>query len=123
MNDKIIYIIILIILAYVISFGNSFIGNKNGNNQSYTIPPEYKGAAGLDYLKKQYSSDLSQARSLCTGQFKGKWIDTADRIGCYSMQGFSSFYCGMSAIKNLVDICKSIGGSPVCSSNQASCSV
>jgi len=112
-------IIIIILAAYFSSF------NKTGtsSSQTYSIPPEYRGSAGLEYVKRQYSSQLSQARSLCTGQFKGNWMDSSNSLGCYNMQGFSTYYCGMNIIKNLENLCRSIGGSSTCSSNQASCSV
>jgi len=120
MNDKIVYTIIVIALAYIIAFGNSFGNNKSSSNQSNTVP---SGTAGLEYLKKQYASDLAKAQSLCSSQFKGNWVDTSNSIGCYSMQGFSTYYCGVDVIQNLVNVCKSIGGTPTCSSTQASCSV
>jgi hypothetical protein len=119
MNEKIVYVIILIALAYIISYGN----NKNGSSQNYTVPPEYRGTAGLDYLKRNYAPSLSQAQSLCTSQFKGNWIDTSNTIGCYNMKGFSTAYCSIDIVRNLENTCNSIGGSAICSINQASCTV
>jgi len=119
MRDITILIIIIIILAlYFLYFKNN-----TENNQSYTVPPEYRGSEGLDYIREHYASELAQARSLCINQFKGDWIDTSNDLGCYNMQGFSSSYCNMDIINNLVNLCKSIGGNPSCSSTQASCSV
>jgi len=117
-GDASMIIILLIILGIII------IGNKLfKSNTTPSVPPEYKGTAGLDYLKKQYGSSLSQARSLCTSQFKGNWVDTSNSIGCYNMQGFSTAYCSMDIIHNLISLCNSIGGSATCSINQASCNV
>ena len=115
-----IIIIIIIILAVYYSYFNK---TGTSNNQTYSVPPEYRGTQGLDYVKRQYSSQLSQAKNLCTSQFKGNWVDNSNSLGCYNMQGFSSYYCSMDIIKNLVNLCKSIGGSSTCSSNQASCTV
>jgi len=120
MGYETIIIIILIVLAAYFSYFNK---TSTSNNQTYSIPPEYKGTQGLEYVKKQYSSQLSQAKSLCSSQFKGNWVDTLNSIGCYNMQGFSTSYCGFDVIQNLVKLCNSIGGNPVCSSTQASCTV
>ena len=119
MNDLTIFIIIIIVFAFYFLF---FKGSSS-SSQTYSVPSDYKGSQGLDYIRKNYASGLSQARSLCTGQFKGSWVDTSNEIGCHNMQGFSSAYCGISVIQNLVKLCNSIGGSPTCSSTQASCSV
>lgn len=114
MNDITILIIILIILgAYVFFY----------NNSSASVPAQYKGQAGLDYIRKTRSGDLAQAKALCTSQFKGSWVDSSNAIGCYNMQGFSTSYCGMDIIKNVIDMCNSIGGNPTCSSTQTSCTV
>jgi len=120
MSYGIIILIALIILAAYYSSQNK---TSTSSSQTYTVPSQYKGTQGLDYVKRQYSSQLSQAKSLCTSQFKGSWVDTSNSIGCYSMQGFSTSYCGFDIIKNLVNLCKSIGGNPTCSSTQASCTV
>jgi hypothetical protein len=120
MSYGIIIIIAIIILA---AYYSSFNKTSTSSNKTYSIPPEYKGVQGLDYVKKQYSSQLSQARSLCTSQFKGNWVDNSNSLGCYNMQGFSTSYCGFNIINNLVSLCRSIGGSPTCSSTQASCTV
>jgi len=117
MRDRTILIIIVIALIVY------FLYNKSLDNQNYSIPPEYKGSEGLDYIRKNRASDLAQAKNLCTSQFKGNWVDSANEIGCYNMQGFSTYYCYTSTIQNIVNLCKSIGGNPICSSNQASCSV
>jgi len=116
-GDSTILIIIIIIVGIII------IGNKLVSSNKPSVPSGYKGVEGLDYLKKQYGSSLSQARSLCTSQFKGNWVDTSNSIGCYSMQGFSTAYCSMDIIHNLISLCNSIGGSATCSINQASCTV
>jgi len=118
MNDLTIFIIIIIILAAY------FLYNRGSDSsQNYSVPSQYKGSEGLDYIRKSYASGLSQARGLCTSQFKGEWVDSSNEIGCQNMQGFSTSYCGVDIIKNLVNLCNSIGGNPVCSSTEASCSV
>lgn len=114
---KIAVIILIIVVAY------SFFTNKTKGNKTYSIPPEYMGQEGLNYIKQNYASQLSQARSLCSSQFKGNWIDTSNSIGCYNMQGFSSLYCSTDVIKNLIETCNSIGGISSCSSSQISCTV
>jgi hypothetical protein len=117
-GDSTIIIILLIILAVII------IGNKIvSKNNTPSLPSNLKGAAGLDYLKKQYGSYLSQAQSLCVSQFKGNWVDTSNSIGCYGMNGFSIAYCSMDAIHNLENACSSIGGSAACSISEVSCTV
>lgn len=93
------------------------------SSQSFEIPPEYTGSRGLDYIRDSYSSQLSQARTACSSYFKGEWRDNSNTIGCYNMQDFSTSYCGTDIIQNLVDLCNSIRGNPVCTSTQASCSV
>ncbi|NIO44399.1 MAG: hypothetical protein GTN36_02495 [Candidatus Aenigmarchaeota archaeon] len=119
MRDRTIFIIIIIILvAYFL-----FTEDSSSDKQDYKVPPEYRGKEGLDYIKRTYSSELSQARSLCINQFKGNWIDTSNDLGCYNMQGFSSSYCNMDILKNLANLCRSIGGNSICSSTQASCTV
>lgn len=119
MNDMVILIIVLIILGAYAMYNK---GSSSGS-QSYSVPSSYSGSGGLDYIRKNYASGLSQARGLCTSQFKGEWIDTSSEIGCRNMQGFSTTYCGLDVIQNLVKMCNSIGGNPVCSSTEASCSV
>lgn len=117
---KVAVIILIVVVAY--SYINKNFLSRQSNNE-YTIPPEYMGQEGLNYIKQNYASQLSQARSLCTGQFKGNWVDSSNSLGCYSMQGFSTLYCGTDVVKNLIETCKSIGGSSSCSSSQLSCSV
>ena len=119
MNDSLLLVIILAILA----LAYFFYGNKSSDGQSYSVPEEYQGSQGLDYLRQNYASQLSQARALCTSQFKGTWVDSSSEIGCHNMQGFSTFYCSLDIIQDLVNLCNSIGGNSVCSSTQASCSV
>jgi len=119
MRDITILIIIILLDAYFLHTNR----NKNVGNQTYTIPPEYEGSKGLDYIRKNYASGLAQAKTLCITQFKGDWRDTSNTIGCYNMQGFSTGYCNMDTIQNLVKLCNSIGGNPICSSTQASCTV
>jgi len=116
MEDSKLFILIVIILTAYLLFYKNMTTNT-------TVPLQYKGIEGLDYLKKQYSSQLPQAKSLCLSQFKGEWVDTSNSIGCFNMQGFSSSYCGVNLISNLIKLCNSIGGSPICSSTQASCTV
>jgi len=119
MRDRTIFIIIIIVLAAYFFYTEDKVSDK----QDYTVPPEYKGSEGLDYIRKTYASELSQARGLCINQFKGNWVDTSNNLGCYDMQDFSSYYCNMDILTNLVNLCKSIGGDPTCSSTQASCTV
>ena len=113
-------IFIIIIIAFTAYF---FYSKYKSASNPYNIPSEYRGAEGLDYIRKNHASELSQARSLCTGQFKGEWRSDSSTIGCYNMEGFSSYFCGTDTIQNLVNLCNSIGGNSVCSSSQASCSV
>ena len=115
-NLTVLIIIMIILAAYFIYKGGS-------SSQSYSVPSQYKGSEGLDYIRKNYASGLSQAKVLCTGQFKGQWVDSSSEIGCNNMQGFSTAYCSVDVIQNLVNLCNSIGGSPTCSSTEASCSV
>jgi len=91
--------------------------------QNISVPQSYSGSEGLEYIRNNYASQLSQAKSICTGQFKGTWTDSSNTIGCFGMQGFTSAYCNMTIIKQLTDLCNSIRGNAVCSSNQASCNV
>ena len=125
----VIMIIIAVGFLYTNIYLNKIIGNKNNtDNQDYedlniTIPPEYKGVAGLDYMRRNYAPSMEKAKSLCTGQFKGDWRDTSTEMGCYDMQGFLTLYCDAETIKNLKDLCNSINGISDCSSNQVSCSV
>ena len=112
MNDITLLIIILIILGMYIIFKNNT-----------SIPPQYKGQEGLDYIRRTRSGDLAQAKALCTTQFKGNWVDSSNSIGCYNMQGFSTSFCGMNILKNIEDLCNSIEGTPTCSSTQTSCTV
>jgi hypothetical protein len=118
MDNKLIVLAIVALVAY-------YLYNKpnGGTSQTLTVPQEYKGTAGLNYIRQNYASEISQARSLCSGQFKGSWVDSSNSIGCYNMQGFSQYYCNINTLQNLAKLCNSIGGSPVCSSTQASCSV
>jgi len=120
MKDVTLLIIILTFLVLAYLFYNKQTGS---GNQTYSVPSELKGTAGLEYIKKNYGSGLSQARALCATQFKGEWKDTSNTVGCYNMQGFSTAYCNTDIIKNLVNLCNSIGGSSTCSSTQTSCSV
>ncbi|NIM46969.1 MAG: hypothetical protein GTN40_02300 [Candidatus Aenigmarchaeota archaeon] len=119
MKDITLLVIIIIVLAIYFFYIKDIVPEK----QNYTVPPEYKGSEGLDYIRKTYASELSQARSLCINQFKGNWVDTSNNLGCYDMQGFSSSYCNMEIINNIINLCKLIEGSPICSSTQASCTV
>lgn len=121
MEDRTIAIIIIIAVAAYLLYTNR--SKVSGSSQNYTVPSNLKGSQGLDYIKNNYASGLSQAKSLCITQFKGNWMDNSNTIGCYNMQGFSTFYCNTDTIRNLVNLCNSIGGNSVCSSTQASCSV
>ena len=113
---------IIFLILIIIALASYFFYNKNFESQ-YTIPSEYKGTKGLEYIRENYASELAQARNLCINQFKGDWIDTSNKIGCYNMEGFSSYYCNVDIIKNLINLCYSIGGTPTCSSTEMSCSV
>ena len=117
MNDLTIFMIIVIVLAAYVIYHRSL------GSQSYSVPSQYKGSEGLDYIRKNYASGLSQAQALCTGQFKGDWRNTSTEMGCYDMQGFLTLYCGAETIQRLVNICIYINGNSTCSSNQVSCSV
>jgi hypothetical protein len=135
----VIAIAIIAVFLYTNIYWNKIIGNKNNTenftgdqnnpeNQGYedlniTIPPEYKGVAGLDYVRRNYAPTMEKAKSLCTDQFKGNWRDTSTEMGCYDMQGFLTLYCGAETIQRLVNICSYINGNSTCSSNQVSCSV
>ena len=116
MRDIVIFAIILLVLA-----GYYFYKNDVSSNQ--TAPSGLKGSAGLDYIRKNYASGLAQAQSLCTGQFKGRWVDSSTSIGCYDMQGFNTAYCSTDVVQNLVKLCNSIAGGSTCSSTETSCSV
>lgn len=122
MRDRTIFaIIVIIFLAY---FFYSKQGNTSDSSASTpTVPSEYQGSEGLNYIRENYASELSQARSLCTSQFNGNWVDNSNTIGCYDMEGFSTAFCSIDVIQNLVSTCRSIGGNPTCSSTQASCTV
>jgi len=117
-SDTLIGIIIIIIL-FAYPFYIEFFGGKS----NYGVPPEYRGVEGLEYIKNERPAELTQAKYLCENQFKGNWVNTASNIGCYNMVGFSEQYCNLGEIKNLVNLCNSIGGTPICSSTQASCTV
>jgi hypothetical protein len=140
----IVALVLVIVIAIVAGFlyinWNKVVDNKNNtdnqNNTDYnnpenhvyeglniTIPPEYKGVAGLDYVRRNYAPSMEKAKSLCTGQFKGDWRDTSTEMGCYDMQGFLTLYCGAETIQSLVNLCSYINGNSTCSSNQVSCSV
>ena len=119
MGDKTLIIIIVVGLAVYFLYFNEY----KADDQTFTVPPEYKGSEGLEYIRTQYETELTQARSLCISQFKGNWVDSSNTIGCYDMQGFSTYYCGIGIIQDLVNLCNSIGGNPTCSSTQASCTV
>jgi len=110
-------IIFLAIAAYFLFFNKS----STFMSQSTTVLPT--GTQGLIAVKQQHSSELPQARSFCTGQFKGEWVETSNEIGCFNMQGFSSAYCLVGQVQDIINDCKAIGGTPVCTSTQASCSV
>jgi hypothetical protein len=93
------------------------------SSQPYQVPPQYTGQQGIQYLRQNYGSQFEQARGLCTSQFKGEWVDSPTSIGCVNMKGFSDVMCNVDTIRSLMQTCRSIGGSPVCNSNQASCSI
>ncbi len=119
MRDRKILIFIIVVLVAYFFYSQS----KTTDSGNYDVPSEYKGVEGLNYIRNNYASQLSQARSLCITQFKGEWIDTSNRIGCYNMEGFSPAYCGLGIIKDLVNLCNAIDGSPTCSSSEAGCTV
>jgi len=120
MDDFTIAVIILIIVIVYSYFSKSSISQPKS---TFSIPTNLMGQAGLDYVRQNYASELSQARSLCESQFKGSWIDSSNSIGCYNIQGFSDLYCGTDVISQFYKACSSIGGSPVCTSSQLSCTV
>jgi len=121
MDDLKVAVIILIAVVVYSYINKNFLSSRS--TSKYSIPPEYMGQEGLNYIKQNYASQLSQAQSLCTSQFKGNWIDSSNSIGCYNMQGFSTLYCSTDFIKSLIETCSSIGGSPACTSSQISCTV
>ena len=137
--EVLIFLIIIVVSAYILFLSNklnikgnqnSTSGNETANNQTpinetiiISIPSDYKGSEGLDYVRTNYSSELEKAKSLCTDSFKGDWIDTLDGMGCYNMQGFSTSYCNENIIQSLVSLCNKINGSPDCSTDKVICSI
>ena len=119
MDDlKIAVIILIIVVAY-----SYFKGFASQPKSAFSIPTNLMGQEGLNYVRQNYASELSQARSLCESQFKGSWIEISNSIGCYNMQGFSDLYCSTDVINQFRGACSSIGGSPACTSSQLSCTV
>ncbi|MFH1229858.1 MAG: hypothetical protein V1678_05565 [Candidatus Aenigmatarchaeota archaeon] len=106
-----------------ITYPNQLSQNFNQNSQTYQVPSQYTGQQGIQYLRQNYGSQFEQARSLCGSQFNGEWVDSPTGIGCINMKGFSEVLCSVDTIRSLMETCRSIGGSPVCNSNQASCSL
>ena len=88
-----------------------------------TVPPEYKGTEGLDYIRENSASDLEKAKSFCTVQFKGSWNDTSNEIGCHGMQGFYTLYCNFDIIQDLANLCTKINGNFICSTTKMTCIV
>lgn len=110
-------IIFLAIAAYFLFFNKT----PFGQSQNTTVLPT--GTQGLDIVKQQRASEMSQAEGYCTGRFKGNWVDTSNVVGCYDMQGFSTVYCVLGQIQDITKTCESIGGTPTCTETQISCSV
>jgi len=135
--EVLIFLIVIAVSAYILFFSNRLNTEDNRNstldnktNQisandilTISIPSDYKGSQGLDYVRSNYSSYAEKAKNLCTDSFKGDWIDTLDGMGCYNMQSFSTSYCNESIIQSLVSLCNKINGSPDCSSDKVICSI
>lgn len=137
-------LVLLVIIVIVACFLFNSNINNNSNNQNLTagnrtynntytvgdetytlpsIPPEYKGSEGLDYVRNNSAPELGKAKSMCIDIFKGDWIDTLDAIGCYNMRGFSTDYCSMDVIQAIVILCNRISGTPECSITHVVCGV
>ncbi|OGI11703.1 hypothetical protein A3K64_00195 [Candidatus Micrarchaeota archaeon RBG_16_36_9] len=120
MRDIIILIIAILVLVGLLFYRT---GIPAMINPIFDVPSGVKGVEGLEYIRNNYASGLEQAKSLCTGQFKGTWRDDSRNIGCYDMETFDLGYCNSDIIQNIVKLCNTISGNPICSSTQASCSV
>jgi len=121
---------IAVVAVIVVSLGNAG-GSKapavtydlDGSTYSVADPSGRTGEAGLSYIKTNSQESLSVAQSECTDHFQGSWVDTSSEIGCYYMQDFEDYYCGLSIVYDLAQLCMQIGGSYDCSSSQVFCRV
>lgn len=139
--ETLVFLAIMSIVAYFLfSYRSNNSGGQNGtpgnqtfinktftsDNETFTItsvPSEYKGSEGLNYIRNNSVLELTKAISLCTDMFGGEWVDTLDAMGCYNMQGFSIDYCSRDLIQTLVSLCNQINGKPECSANHVVCAV
>ena len=136
--ESIIFLIILVIAAYFLFFkdNNWSSQNKPANvtisktfvyeNKTYnivTVPPEYKGTAGLDYLRNNSPAEIEKAKSLCTNLLGGNWMNTKNSMGCYNMKYFVTAFCDRDIIKTLVSLCEEINGTTECLTDKVVCSV
>jgi hypothetical protein len=139
-NKKLEVLIFLIIaisayFLFVYKGNQNFTSNEtfNQTNKTFTygnktftitsIPSEYKGSKGLDYIRNNSALELAEAKSLCIDLLNGEWVDTSNALGCYNMKDFSIVFCERDIIKTLISLCNQINGNPDCSTNQVICSV
>jgi hypothetical protein len=130
--ESIIFLIILVIAAYFL-FNGIVWSNQNKpaktfvyENETYkivTVPPEYKKAAGLDYIRNNSAAEIEKANSLCTYMLGGNWVDMENAMGCYNMKYFVTAFCDRDIIKTLTDMCEEINGNSECLTDRIACSV
>ena len=136
--ESIIFLIILVIAAYFLFFKDIDWSSQNKpanvtisktfvyENETYkivTVPPEYKKAAGLDYIRNNSAAEIEKAKSLCTDMLGGSWVDTENSMGCYNMKYFVTVFCGRNIIKTLAILCEEINGNSECLTDRIVCSV
>lgn len=133
--EIIIFLIILVIaacflfnvIAWTLGPANVTINKTFAyENETYkivTVPPEYKKAAGLDYIRNNSAAEIEKANSLCTYMLGGNWVDTESAMGCYNMEYFVTAFCDRDIIKTLTDLCEEINGNSECLTDRIACSV
>jgi hypothetical protein len=136
--ESIIFLIILVITAYFLFFKDIDWSSQNKpanvtinktfvyENETYqiiTVPPEYKKAAGLDYIRNNSAAEIEKAKSLCTDMLGGNWVDTENAMGCYNMKYFVTAFCDRDIIKTLMSLCEEINGNSECLADRIVCSV
>jgi len=136
--ESIIFLIILVITAYFLFFKDIDWSSQNKpanvtinktfvyENETYqiiTVPPEYKKAAGLDYIRNKSAAEIEKAKSLCTDMLGGSWVDTENAMGCYNMKYFVTAFCNRDIIKTLMSLCEEINGNSECLTDRIVCSV